>query len=190
MRFQQLNIFNPRKNLDRGCSVWIESLWYVCKCIFFLSPWPWPSGLKTVLLRLFGAAVGKGVVIKPRVNIHLPWKLAVGDFSWLGEEVFVLNLEEVRIGSNCCISQRAFLCTGNHDFHDVSFAYRNRAIAIEDEAWVGAQVFVAPGVSVGSGAVVTAGSVVLKNLPSAMICSGNPCVPIRKRATSVSPTRS
>jgi putative colanic acid biosynthesis acetyltransferase WcaF len=149
--------------------------------MFFLSPLPWPGSWRRGLLRLFGAKVGRGVVIKPRVNVHLPWKLSIGDYSWIGEEVFILNLEPVSIGAHCCVSQRAFLCTGNHDYRDPAFAYRNAPIAVEDGAWVGAQVFVAPGVMIGGEAVVTAGSVVLRNLPGAMVCSGNPCVPGKKR---------
>jgi putative colanic acid biosynthesis acetyltransferase WcaF len=120
-------------------------------------------------------------VIKPRVNIHLPWKLVIGDYTWIGEEVFILNFEPVTIGSNCCISQRAFLCTGNHDYRDIAMSYRNAPIRIEDGAWVGAQCFVGPGVIMAREAVATAGSIVLKNLPEAMICSGNPCVHLKPR---------
>jgi putative colanic acid biosynthesis acetyltransferase WcaF len=125
--------------------------------------------------------VGRGVVIKPRVNIHLPWKLVVGDFAWIGEEVFILNFEQVTIGTHCCISQRAFLCTGNHDFRQPDMPYRNRPITIEDGAWVGAQAFVAPGVTIGSDTVVTAGSVVTKSQPPQMVCGGNPCFPTKPR---------
>ncbi len=175
------DLFDANVGLDRGGSKWSEGCWYLVKCVFFLSPLPWPSRLKSGLLRLFGAKIGSGVYIKPRVNIHLPWKLAVGDHTWLGEEVFILNLGQVTIGAHCCISQRAFLCTGSHDYRDVEMSYRNAPIVVSDGAWVGAQVFVAPGVVIGSDAVVTAGSVVLKSLPPGMICSGNPCQPVKLR---------
>jgi putative colanic acid biosynthesis acetyltransferase WcaF len=151
------------------------------KCIFFLSPFPFPSAFKCAFLRAFGARVGKEVVIKPRVNIHFPWKLAIGDFSWIGEEAFILNFEPVTLGSHCCISQRAFLCTGNHDYSQPEMPYRNRPIIVEDGAWIGAQVFVGPGVKVGGEAVITAGSIAIRNVPSEMICSGNPCIPVRHR---------
>jgi len=175
------DLFNPKNGLDRGRPVWFASLWYLTKCLLFLSPWPFPSRLKCLILRCFGATIGKGVVIKPRVNIHLPWKLTVGDFTWIGEEVFILNFEPVTIGSNCCISQRAFLCTGNHDYRQPNMAYRNRPIILQDGAWVGAQVFVGPGVTIGREAVLAAGSVVTSHQPAGMVCSGNPCAPVRNR---------
>ena len=175
------DLFDPRKRLDRGRAFWVEAAWYGTKCVLFLPPWPVPSSVKRVVLRFFGARVGRGVVIKPRVNIHLPWKLVVGDFAWIGEEVFILNFEQVTIGTHCCISQRAFLCTGNHDFRQPDMPYRNRPITIEDGAWVGAQAFVAPGVTIGSDTVVTAGSVVTKSQPPQMVCGGNPCFPTKPR---------
>jgi putative colanic acid biosynthesis acetyltransferase WcaF len=177
----RLDQFRPDAGLDRGRPKWFEALWYLSKCTFFLSALPWPNRLKCSLLRCFGATVGDSVVIKPRVNIHMQWKLAIGNHSWIGEEVFILNLERVEIGGHCCISQRAFLCTGNHDYRDPAFAYRSAPITVEDGAWIGASVFVGPGIRIGAEAVVTAGSVVTSDLPGAMICSGNTCVPVKKR---------
>ncbi len=170
------DLFDPGKGLDRGRPRFIELMWYAAKCLVFLSPLPFPSAFKRGMLRIFGATIGKGVVIKPRVNIHLPWKLAVGDFTWVGEEVFIMNFEPVTIGAHCCISQRAFLCTGNHDFRQPDMRYRNRPITVENGAWVGAQVFVSPGVTIGMEAVITAGSVVTRSQPAKTICGGNPCV--------------
>jgi putative colanic acid biosynthesis acetyltransferase WcaF len=175
------DLFDHRKGLDRGRPRWFEGIWYTVKCIFFLSAMPWPSRLRTFLLRVFGAKVGSGVYIKPRVNIHLPWKLELGDHTWVGEEVFILNLEPVQIGAHCCISPRAFICTGNHDYRDITMKYRNAAICLKNGAWVGAQCFVGPGVTMGEGAVATAGSVVLENLPAGMISKGNPCRPVKPR---------
>lgn len=152
----------------------MEAVWYLLKCVFFLSALPWPSGLRTALLRAFGAKVGSGVVIKPRVNVHFPWKLEIGDHAWIGEEVFILNFEPVRIGAHCCVSQRVFLCTGNHDFRDTSFSYRNAPITLGDGVWVGASAFVGPGVEIGAETVVAAGAVVTRRLPPNAVCSGNP----------------
>lgn len=177
----RLDRFDASRNLDRGRSVVFEALWYFCKVVFFLSALPWPSPLKCGLLRFFGARIGRGVVIKPRVNIHMPWRLEIGDHSWIGEEVFILNFAMVRIGSHACVSQRAFLCTGNHDFRDPEFAFRCAPITVGDGAWVGAGVFVAPGVEIGDDAVVVAGSVVYQRLESEMVYSGNPAVAKARR---------
>lgn len=173
--------FDSRRGFDRGAPFLKECAWQVVKGCFFLTWFPWPSALKSFLLRLFGSEVGRGVCIKPRVHIYFPWKFKVGDHAWLGEEACILNLEPVTLGPHCCISQRAFLCTGSHDYRDPAFSYRNRAIVVEAGAWVGATVFVAPGVVVGADAVATAGSVVVADLPAAMICSGNPCSAVRPR---------
>ena len=175
------DLFDPRKGLDRGRPAWVEAVWYVLKCLFFLSPLPWPSSFKCALLRLFGATIGRGVYLKPRLNVHFPWKLRIGDHAWVGEEVFILNFEPVAIGAHCCISQRAFLCTGNHDYRAAEMPFRNRPITVEDGAWVGAQSFVGPGVTIGTEAVITAGSVVTRNQPARMVCGGNPCVSMKPR---------
>lgn len=183
------DLFDPHEGLERGRSPFVEALWYLVKRFFFLSAWPLPSGFKAGVLRLFGAQIGVGVVLKPRINIHFPWKLSIGDYTWIGEEVFILNFEPVKIGAHCCISQRAFLCTGNHDYTKPAMPYRNAPIIVEDGAWVGAQVFVAPGVIIGTEAVATAGSLVIKDLPAAMVCSGNPCQPIKPRWLDAPPRK-
>ena len=159
---------------------WVVS-WYITKLTFILSALPWPNKLKAQILKRFGAKIGENLLIKPRVNVHLPWMLEIGNHTWIGEEVFILNFRKVVIGSHCCISQRAFLCTGNHDFRDPSMPFRNAPITIKDGAWVGAQSFVAPGVTIGTDCVITAGSVVLEDMPDNMICSGNPCRPTKPR---------
>jgi putative colanic acid biosynthesis acetyltransferase WcaF len=175
------DLFDGSRGLDRGRPLVIEGAWHLLKCLLFLTPLPVPSRVKCAVLRMFGARIGKGVVIKPQVKIHFPWKLTVGDFAWIGEEVFILNFEPITIGTHCCISQRAFLCGGSHDYRQVDMPYQNAPIRVEDGAWVGAQVFVAPGVTIGSEAMIAAGSVVTKDLPPRMVCRGNPCLPVKKR---------
>ncbi len=175
------DLFDPNQGLDRGRPLLVEAAWYVLKCALFLTPLPFPSAVKRSVLRWFGARVGRGVVIKPRVNIQFPWKLSIGDFAWIGEEVFILNFESVTIGAQGCVSQRAFLCTGNHDYREANMPYRNQPITVEEGAWIGAQCFVGPGVTIGREAVITAGSVVTKTQPAQMICGGNPCSPLRQR---------
>jgi putative colanic acid biosynthesis acetyltransferase WcaF len=175
------DLFSGKLGLKRGRSRMFEAMWYLSKCILFLTPLPFPSSIKRCVLRWFGASVGCGVVIKPRVNIHFPWKLSLGDYTWVGEEVFILNFEQVTIGEHCCISQRVFLCGGNHDYRLPDMRYRNRPITIEDGVWVGAQSFVGPDVTIGREAVIIAGSVVTHNQPVQMVCTGNPCAPTKSR---------
>ena len=177
----RLRDFNSGIGLDRGVSKWKEILWYFVKMFFFLSAFPFPSSLKSALLRLFGAKVGQRVVIKPRVNFHMPWKLVVGDDVWIGEEVFILNFEVMTIGNNVCVSQRAFLCGGNHDYLDPTMPYRNGPITLEDGCWVGASTFIGPNVTVGTDVIVTAGSVATKSLACNGIYRGNPAEFIKAR---------
>jgi putative colanic acid biosynthesis acetyltransferase WcaF len=177
----RLDQFNPAIGLKRARPLWIEALWYACKCLIFLSAVPWPSALKVRLLRMFGAQIGEGVVLKPRVNIHFPWKLQVGDHCWIGEGAWLLNLEPIVLGTQSCISQNAFLCTGNHDFRQPHMPYRNAPIDIGAGAWIAAQTFVGPGVTVGGDAVVLAGSVVLADLAPGGVYQGSPCVQVKRR---------
>jgi putative colanic acid biosynthesis acetyltransferase WcaF len=177
----RLRDFDPSVSLDRGAGKIKEAFWYLTKMLFFLSAFPYPSSLKCRLLRLFGSKVGQHVTIKPRINIHMPWKLEIGDDVWLGEEVFILNFEPVRIGSNAVLSQRVFLCGGNHDYRSPSMPYRNGPITIHDGAWIGASCFVGPGVSVGVDTVVSAGSVVTSSLPHNGVYGGNGAVYRKER---------
>lgn len=168
-------------DFDRGASRATELTWLVARRVFFERSFLPSYRLRRAVLRAFGAAVGPRVVIKPRVRITFPWRLAIGCNAWLGEEVFVLNLAPVTVGANVCISQRAFLCTGSHDWSDPTFGLVTEPILIEDGAWICANVFVGPGVTIGRNAVATACSVVTHDLPPNTICSGNPCRPVKER---------
>lgn len=177
----RLDKFKGSVDFDRGAGKFKETLWYLIKVFFFLSAIPYPSSFKCWLLRLFGAKTGTGIVIKPRVNIHFPWKLEIGNHVWIGEEVFVLNFELVIIGDQVCISQRAFLCGGNHDYKTPSMPYRNGCIILKDGCWIGASVFVGPNVTVGSDSVIAAGSVITKSVGNNGVYKGNPLVFIKSR---------
>ena len=177
----KLNEFDPSKGLNRGISKFKEAAWYILKVLFFLTSIPYPQKFKAFLLRSFGGKIGKGIVIKPRVNIHMPWKLEIGNYVWLGEEVFILNFEPIKIGDNVCISQRAFLCGGNHNYHDPAFGYRNGPIIIEDGAWIGANCFVGPNVTIGTDTVVSASSVVTTRLKPNSVYRGNPLEFVKSR---------
>jgi putative colanic acid biosynthesis acetyltransferase WcaF len=168
---------------NRGAGKAKEIMWYILKMVFFLSAFPFPSSLKVAILKLFGAKVGARTLIKPRVNIHFPWKLVLGDDVWIGEEALLLNFEVLTIGSNVCISQRTFLCGGNHDYKDPTMPFRNAPITLKDGVWVGASCFVGPGVTIGVDTVVSAGSIVTGNLNSNSIYKGNPAVFIKERWT-------
>lgn len=181
MKKVRLDLFNSKLGLDRGASKSKEMLWYAVKVVFFLSAIPYPSKFKVFLLKAFGAKVGNGLVIKPRVNIHFPWKLVVGDNVWIGEEVFLLNFELLTIGNNVCISQKVFVCGGNHDYKDPTMPYRNGVIVIEDGSWVGASSFVGPNVKIGINTIVSVGSIVTKSLPENGVFSGNPLQLVKER---------
>ena len=181
MRQQRLNSFDPTIHFNRGKSTASFAAWYLVKCVFLLSAFPWPSSLKVALLRLFGASVGRDVVIKPRANIHFPWKFSLGSHAWIGEGVEIYNFDPVIIGSHVCLSQQVVLCSGDHDFRDSRFSYRNSPISIEDGVWLQARAFVCPGASVGRESVVTACSMVKGDLPGNRVCSGSPAIPLSIR---------
>jgi putative colanic acid biosynthesis acetyltransferase WcaF len=161
-------------HFDRGASRIQEAGWVLIKCLFFQNPIPWPSGLRTAWLRLFGAKVGKQVVIRANTNITFPWRLTIGDHVWIGEEVMILSLAPVRIESSVCISQRAFLCTGSHDHRTGNFELVTKPITVRTGSWIAAQAFIAPGVEIGRNSVVSAGSVVLRDVPAESVVRGNP----------------
>jgi putative colanic acid biosynthesis acetyltransferase WcaF len=181
------DLFDKSNDFDLGRSRLVFAIWYLVKCAFFLSALPWPSAFKSCLLRLFGAEVGRGVYWKPRVNVHIPWRLKVGDYTWVGEEVCIINFEPVTIGAHCCLSQRSFLCSGNHDYRSPDMKYRHAPIALENGVWVGAGSFVGPGVIVGADAVITAMSVVNRSLEGGWVYAGHPCAPARRRWEESSP---
>lgn len=167
--------FNP------GGSKIRRAIWYMVNAVFFNS-YCFPfSGLKCNLLRLFGASVGRSVVIKPSVNIKYPWHLSIGDNSWIGEKVWIDSLGKVAIGNNVCISQGALILSGNHDFSKQSFDLMIREIVIEDGAWIGAKSTVTQGVVCGDHSVLAVGSVASSSLEPYWIYRGNPAEKVKER---------
>lgn len=150
--------------------------WYFINVIIFKTGLFPISVLKVLLLKIFGTTIGNGVVIKPGVNIKYPWKLSIGNHSWIGEGVWIDNLDTIQIGSSVCISQNAYLLTGNHDFKKQSFDLITAPIIIEDGVWIGAAAIVCPGVICGSHAVLSVASVATKNLDPYHIYKGNPAI--------------
>lgn len=169
---------------DRGAGTLKEGLWLICSWVLFRGCPLSLSALKCAVLRGFGAKIGRNVTIKPQVKITFPWKLTVGDHVWLGEECWLLNLEKIVIGSHVCISQRAVLCTGSHNFKRATFDLITRPITLEDGAWVGAGSWVGPGVTVGTHAVLSLTSAATHNLEAYGIYRGNPAELIQRRKIS------
>jgi putative colanic acid biosynthesis acetyltransferase WcaF len=126
------------------------------------------------VLRVFGAKVGQSVYIKPSVRVKFPWYPEIGDYSWLGENLWIDNLEPVKIEAHCCLSQGVYLCTGNHDWSSTNMRLFSRPITCKRGCWIGAKALLCPGVVVGAGAVVAAGSVVTKSVPDMEVHAGNP----------------
>jgi putative colanic acid biosynthesis acetyltransferase WcaF len=166
-------------NFDRGAPRWMESLWVAFKFVFFLNAFPWPSRLRVALLRLFGAKVGKRVVIRSGVNVTFPWYVDIGDDVWLGDEVCLLSLAPIVIENDVCISQRVFLCTGSHDFRKETFDLVTKPITVRRGSWIAAQAFVAPGVEIGEGSLVSAGSVVMETVRPRSLVQGNPAALVK-----------
>jgi len=149
--------------------------------IFFKTQIPYPSIVKVSLLKLFGAKIGKGVTVKQNINIKYPWFLCLGDYCWLGEEVWLDNLVEVNIGNNVILSQGAYLLTASHDYKKSEFDLKLGEIVLEDGVWIGAKAIVTSGVKCHSHSVLTSGSVTTSDLAPYMIYQGNPAKQKRKR---------
>jgi putative colanic acid biosynthesis acetyltransferase WcaF len=164
-----------------GASFWRQILWYYLGSPLVTSYLIVGSGFKCWVLRCFGAQVGEGVRIKSGVRIKFPWRLAVGDFVWLGENCWIDNVAMVTIDSNCCISQDVYLCTGNHDWSDLNFQLKDAPIHLEQGCWIAARAIVGPGVTVGRGAVLGLGAVAGRSLEPMMIYAGNPAQIVSQR---------
>ena len=153
-----------RAGYEKGRPIWTQALWFACLNLAFYKWWC-PRRLRPMILRAFGARVGRNVFIRHRVRVLWPWKLTVGDDVWIGEDVWLLNLEPITIEDNVCLSQGAFLCTGSHDRHSPTLEYDNGPITVRRGAWIAARATILRGVEVGEEAVVGAGVVVARNVP-------------------------
>lgn len=153
---------------DKGRPIVFQALWLAASHLL-VQPWWAPSALRIIALRFFGAEIGSGVVIRQRVRVHWPWKLVIGSDSWIGEGVWLLNLEPITIGSNVCVSQEAALFTGSHVHADPRFRYDNAPVVVESDAWICARALVLRGVTVGRGRVVPAGVCQRVSLPPALL---------------------
>ncbi len=175
----QLNKYNNH-NYQPGSTL-KKLLWYFTNMFVFKTMLPIPSSIKVKILKLFGAKMGIDIVIKPNVNIKYPWFLSIGDYSWIGEAVWIDNLATVNIGKNCVLSQGAYLLTGSHDYTQESFDLITKPITLDDGAWVGAKATVCPGVTLKTHSILTVGSIATKDLDAYGIYQGNPATKKRER---------
>lgn len=162
-------------------NIYKRFVWYLKNLFILKTSIPYPNRLKVFTLKFFGAKVGKGVIIKPCVNIKYPWLLEIGNNTWIGENVWIDNLGKVKIGNNVCISQGALLLCGNHNYKKETFDLIVGDITLEDGVWVGAKALVAPGVTMKSHSILAAGSVLTSDTEEYGIYQGNPAVLVRKR---------
>lgn len=160
---------------DRGRPGWYVLLWWLVQAIVFpLTPHPM-NGIRRSVLRWFGAKIGKRVLIRPTARFTYPWKVEIGDHSWIGDDVVFYSLDRIAIGSHCVISQKSYLCTGSHDLSDPKFGLITAPIAIGNGVWIATDCWIAPGVKIGANTVIGARSSVFSDLPEQHVCWGTPC---------------
>jgi putative colanic acid biosynthesis acetyltransferase WcaF len=180
IEYQRLDTFQLPDGFRGKSAVTVQLWWIVQSTLFALSP-QFMFGWRRFLLRLFGAKVGQGVLIRPSVRVTYPWKVIIGNRSWIGDNAELYSLGEIEIGSDVVISQRSYLCAAAHEYTKTTFNIFAQKVCIENEVWLATDVFVAPGVTIGRGSVVGARSAVLQDLPTGMICFGSPAKPVRAR---------
>jgi putative colanic acid biosynthesis acetyltransferase WcaF len=160
---------------DRGRPGWLILWWWFVQAVTFPLTPHFASGIRAKILRAFGAKIGEGVLIRPTARFTYPWKVEIGDYSWIGDDVVLYSLDRITIGNHCIISQKSYLCTGSHNIQSPSFDLTTAEITIGNGAWIASDCFVAPGVTIGSNSVVGARSTVMANLPAGKVCWGTPC---------------
>ncbi len=174
--YQQLDRFTIPPGF-RGRSAFVVQLWWCVQSTLFACSPQFMYVWRVWLLRLFGAKIGKRAIIRPTVRITYPWKLTLGDHCMIGDHVELYTLGEIEIGDCTVISQRCYICTASHDYTRPTFDIYSSKVVIECEAWLATDVFVAPGVRIGRGAVVGARSSVFHDVPPATVSIGTPaCV--------------
>ncbi|MBL1353647.1 MAG: colanic acid biosynthesis acetyltransferase WcaF [Zetaproteobacteria bacterium] len=165
----------------RGRSALVVQLWWLVQSTLFAMSPQFMYSWRVMLLRLFGAKVGEGVIIRPSVRMTYPWKVKIGNHVWIGDHAELYSLGEIEIGDDVVISQKSYLCAATHDYSKPSFDMMDKKITIEDQAWLATDVFIAPGVTIGRGALIGARSSVFSDMPEGMICVGSPAKITRKR---------
>lgn len=175
-----LSRFN-NAGFPKGAGALKMTLWYFTNALFFINPLFPFRGPKPALLRLFGARVGKGVVIHPGVNIKYPWKLTIGDHVWIGQRAWLDNIDQLIIRDHVVISQGGMIIQGSHNYKKVDYPTLSGPVLLEEGTWVGAGAMVMLGVTLRSHSVLSAGSVATKDLEAYTIYQGNPAQAVRER---------
>ena len=165
----------------RNKSIWTIQLWWIVEAMLFHTSPQFLFGWRCFLLRFFGAKIGRNVKIRSSASITYPWNLSIGDHSWIGDDCTLYNLDKIVIGSNVALAHKVYLNTGGHDYKKITFDIFSKPIVIEDECWITNDVYIAPGVTIGKGAIIGARSTVLHDMPPGMICVGTPAKPNKKR---------
>lgn len=160
--------------------VWIL-VWIVVSTLFVRNPMIVSMTFKKMILRAFGAKIGKGVWVKPGVHIKYPWLLEIGDNCWIGENVWIDNLAKVTIGNHVVLSQGAMLLCGNHNYKKVGFDLMVGEIKLDNGVWIGARSIVCGEVTCQSHAILTVNSVLTQVMEPYSIYTGNPAIKIRQR---------
>jgi putative colanic acid biosynthesis acetyltransferase WcaF len=176
----RLDLYN-QESYSRGRSNLVVLLWWFVQGTLFRFSLHQMYSWRSMLLRLFGAEIGKNVKIRPSAKFTYPWKVAIDDFSWVGDFVEFYSLDTITVGKHCVISQNSYLCTGSHDITDIHFGLITKPILIKDGVWVASDVFVYPGVTLEEMAVVAARSTVTNNVPAEEIYAGTPAQYIKHR---------
>lgn len=166
---------------SRGRNGLIVMIWWFVQATMFRFSLHNMYKWRNFLIRLFGANIGKGVRIRSNAKFTYPWKVSIGDYSWIGDNVQFYSLDEIHIGSNCVVSQESYLCTGSHNIKDPHFGLITKPIVIKDGAWVASDVFVYPGITINEMAVVAARSTVIKDIPANEVHAGSPAKYVKKR---------
>jgi putative colanic acid biosynthesis acetyltransferase WcaF len=181
MTLQNLASYRTPPDWHPGAPLPVQTLWFVLGSPLLAARWLPGSAWRAGLLRVFGARIGSGCRLKPGLRVKFPWRLQVGEHCWLAEDAWFDNLAPISLGDRVCVSQGAYLCTGNHDFRSPTFALRLGPIRIDSDAWIAARATLAPGTVIGAAAVVALGAVVSGTVAAGTIVRGNPAVPVAQR---------
>jgi len=182
-RFQDLARFG---GTARGGAAWRAQLWWLFQALFVLPTPQYMFAWRRFALIMFGAKIGKRVLIRPGVRVTYPWNLTIGDYVWIGDKAILYSVAQISVGSHSVISQEAYLCAGTHDYRDVSFRFVSAPIRIADECWIAARAFIGPGVEIGHASVIGAGSIVIESVDAETIVVGNPAKVVGRRAAEIS----